>query len=92
MVHKAMLKPKLTTIFDRSANPLNATMEPLKKQNGVYAENATCMVNGNMIILALMRTASTIPNLWALVLVCIEAIATDAITQIPQRAGSFLGI
>ena len=87
-----MLKPKLTTIFDRSANPLNATMEPLKKQNGVYAENATCMVNGNTIILALMRTASTIPNLWALVLVCIEAIATDAITQIPQRAGSFLGI
>ena len=43
MVHRAMLKPKLTTIFDRSANPLNATMEPLKKQNGVYAENATCM-------------------------------------------------
>ena len=40
MVHRAMLKPKLTTIFDRSANPLNATMEPLKKQNGVYAENS----------------------------------------------------
>ena len=92
MVHRAMLKPKLTTIFDRSANPLNATMAPLKKQNGVYAENATCMVNGNTIILALTRTASAIPSLWALVLVCIEAIATDAITQIPQRAGSFLGI
>lgn len=63
MVHSAILKPKLTTIFDRSANPLNATMEPLKKQNGVYAENATFIVNGNIIILALMRTTSTIPNL-----------------------------
>ena len=63
MVHSAILKPKLTTIFDRSANPLNATMEPLKKQNEVYTENATFIVNGNMIILALMRTTSTIPSL-----------------------------
>ena len=58
-----MLKPKLTTIFDRSVNPLNATMEPLKKQNGVYAENATCMVNGNTIILFKKKSRAVITRL-----------------------------